>query len=603
MKRLALYARVSGDKQEREETIDSQLAHLSQLAAEKGLTVLDRHVYIDEAYSGDLLARPGLDRLRDDARDGLVDVVLVHCPDRLARRYAYQVVVTEELQKYGCQIDFVNREIAQTPEDRMLLAMQGVIAEYERAKIAERTRRGRLYRLQTGVLIAPQPPYGYRWVARQGAERGRIEIVPAQAELVRQIYGWVADEGLTILAVTTRLFRSGIHTPRGGIRWGSSTIQKMLRNRAYIGEFCFNRIMAVEAKTLPRPGVYRRKRLTSARRRPSSEWVVVPGPAIINGELFAAVQKRLAENKRFALRHAPEENHLLLRCLLHCGYCGYSLMGERRRPHPHRPNSAGFRYYCYRCIKHADHTRYGDCVTRCILPPLKADLLDEVVWNDLRTVMSDPARIARHAGLEQDTTSQPLKAEVERLMREIQSCDRQTQRLVDAYQRGAVEMEDLLLRRKQIDGRKVVLTDAIKQAEAALRDDQARRDISAQLPDFVRHVSASLESADFHTRQRLVRLLIDRVVIQPDLDVEIHYALGPLRRVGDAESNQAGKRGPAAGDRPLSSDLRLHSHLHEGVAHPRTGQGLEEQAVLAVPNRFLQRTFRDVVVEGSARLS
>ena len=144
IKRLALYARVSGDKQEREETIDSQLAQLRRLAADKGLTVLERHVYIDDGYCGDLLARPGLDRLRDDARDGLLDEVLIHCPDRLARRYAYQVVVMEELQKCGCPADFVNREIARTPEDQMLLAMQGVIAEYERAKIAERTRRGRL---------------------------------------------------------------------------------------------------------------------------------------------------------------------------------------------------------------------------------------------------------------------------------------------------------------------------------------------------------------------------------------------------------------------------------------------------------------------------
>jgi site-specific DNA recombinase len=183
MKRTALYARVSGDQQEREETIDSQLAQLRQLASDKQLNVLERHVYLDDGYSGDLLARPSLDRLRDDVRDGLVDTVLVHCPDRLARRYAYQVVVIEELQRYGCEVDFVNREIANTPEDQMLLAMQGVIAEYERAKIMERTRRGRMHKLRTGVLILPHPPFGYRWVPRQGAECGYIEVVAEQAEL------------------------------------------------------------------------------------------------------------------------------------------------------------------------------------------------------------------------------------------------------------------------------------------------------------------------------------------------------------------------------------------------------------------------------------
>jgi len=465
-------------------------------------------------------------------------------------------VVIEELQRYGCQIDFVNREIARTPEDQMLLAMQGVIAEYECAKIMERTRRGRLHKLQTGVLIAPRPPYGYRWVARQGGERGRIEVVPEHAELVRQIYNWVANEGLTTLAVTRRLIQSCVRAPRGGVRWGTSTIHNMLRNRAYMGEFCFNRVMAVESNQPPKPGVYRRRRLNSLRRRPSDEWIVVPGPRIIDHEIFAAVQKRLAENKRFALRRAHHENQMLLRCLLRCGCCGYSLTATSTQPHP--PNGTVFCYY--NCIRHTQYTRYGDCVTKCSLPPLKADVLDDVVWSDLRAVMSDPARIARYAGLEPDTTPQPLRAEVERLRREIQGCDRQTQRLVDAYQRGAVEMEDLLLRRKEIEGRKTLLADSLKQAEAALQDDQVRRDIRAQLPDFVRHVSASLESADFHTRQRLVRLLIERVVIQPNLDVEIQYVLAALGRVGDADPNPpASDYRPSAGARPLSTNLGLYS--------------------------------------------
>jgi site-specific DNA recombinase len=556
MKRVALYARVSGDKQEREETIDSQLEHLRKLAAEKSLTILERHVYLDEAYSGALLARPGLDRLRDDARDGLVDVVLVHCPDRLARRYAYQVVVIEELQKYGCEVDFVNREIARTPEDQMLLAMQGVIAEYERAKIMERTRRGRLYKLQTGILIAPRPPFGYRWIPRQGGERGHIEIIPEHAELVRQIYRWIAEEGLTILAVTRRLIQSRTPAPNGGVRWGTSTIQNMLCNRSYVGEFCFNRVMAVESNQPAKPGIYRRRRLTSTRRRPQEEWIVVPGPAIIDRQLFDAVQKRLAENKRFALRHASHEHQMLLRCLLRCGCCGYSLVATWCKPRP--PKGAVFRYYC--CLRRTQHTRYGDCVTKCGLPPLKADILDEVVWNDLRAVMSDPVRIARHAGLEPDTIPRRLQVEVKRITQEIQGCDRQTQRLVDAYQRGAVEMEDLLRRRKEIDSRKEILAQSLKQAEMALRDNQVRCDIRAQLPDFVRQVTTSLDGADFYTRQRLVRLLIDRVVIHANLEVEIHYVLAAPGRVSDPPPNSpVCDRAPSGSEIPLSSDFGLHS--------------------------------------------
>jgi site-specific DNA recombinase len=555
VKRVALYARVSSDKQEREETIDSQLAQLRDLAMKKGLTVADRHVYLDEGYSGDLMARPSLDRLRDDVRDGLLDVVLVHCPDRLARRYPYQVVVIEEFERNGCEIDFVNREIAQTPEDQMLLGMQGVIAEYERAKIMERTRRGRLHKLKSGVLIVPNPPYGYRWIPRQGADRGRVEVVPEQAELVRQIFGWVAD-GMTILGVTRRLMESGVPAPKGGHRWGTSTIQNMLRNRAYIGEFCLNRVMVVEPRQPPKPGVYRRQRNCAQRLRSPEEWIVVPGPSIVDREDFEAAHRRLEENKRFALRRAHPDNEFLLRCLLRCGCCGYSIIANWTKPRG--PKGLVFRYYI--CLKRAQPTRYGDCVTKCSLEPMKARVLEDLVWNDLRELMSDPDRIARHAGLDTEQSLQPLRGQVEHLVREVQACDRQVQRLLDAYQREAIDMEDLLRRRKQIDGRKALLVDSLEQARTALHDDKVRRAMRSQLPDLVDQVQAGLNSADFQTRQRLVRLLVERVVVQPNLDIEIHYALpGPGRPARETPTQTPPPAPGSSGAGPVSGEFGLHS--------------------------------------------
>jgi site-specific DNA recombinase len=570
MKRVALYARVSSDRQEREETIDSQLAQLRSLAEQKQAVVLDRHVYLDDGYSGDLLARPGLDRLRDDAHDGLFDLVLVHCPDRLARRYAYQVVVGEELLKSGCELDFVNRAIAQTPEDQMLLAMQGVIAEYERAKIMERTRRGRLYKLRAGVLVISQAPIGYRWIPRQGADRGRLEIVAEQADLVRQIFRWVADEGLTVLGVSRRLMERGVPAPKGGVRWGASTIQNLLKNRAYVGEFCLNRIMAVEPTRPPQPGVYRRKRKCAQRTRPSAEWIVVPGPSLISRELYEAAQSRLAANKRFALRRAQPGNRTLLRCLLRCGVCGYSIIATWSQPRG--PKHQLFRYYV--CIKHAQQDRYGDPKTRCDSEPIKAEVLDDIVWSDLRAVMSDPERIARYAGLEQGPTRQPARTDIHRIMREIEGCDRQLQRLVDAYQRGAVEMDDLVARRKQIDARRALLVDERKEVETSLRDDEGRRAIRDQLPELARNVRSSLETADFETRVRLVRLLIDRIVVDANFDLEIHYVLPASgRSAGPANGDGGTGRGTGAGPDPrslnthsVSSDLRLHSETQSHVA-------------------------------------
>ena len=564
MQQVALYARVSTDKQEREETIESQLAQLHRLVSSRGHTVQPRHVYLDDGYSGDLMARPGLDHLRDDARDGLLDLVLVHCPDRLARRYPYQVVVIEELQEHGCEVDFVNRTIAETPEDQMLLAMQGVIAEYERAKFMERSRRGRLYKLQSGILVVSNVPYGYRWVPRQGSQRGRIEIVVEQAEVVRQVFRWIAEEGLSILGVCRRLMERGVRAPKRGARWGTSTVQNLLRNRAYMGEFCLNRIMAVEPKEPPNPGVYRRRRKCAQRPRPREEWIIVPGPALIDRELFEATAKRLESNKRFAVRHAHPDNQMLLRCLLRCGVCGYSIIATWSQPRGR--DGRVFRYYS--CVRRSQPSRYGDCKTRCSLPPMKAEVLDEIVWKDLRELMSDPARIIRYAGLEQDGAQAPLRAEVGRLRGEMEDCNRQLRRLLDAYQQGAIELEDLVVRRKELDGRKGLLSEACTQTETALRDDDVRRTMRQRLPELVRQVQTGLDAADFQARLRLVRLLVDRVVVQDNLDVEIHYVLPATGRLprGPGHDEPPPPGGSPSTCRTVSGNSGLHSQTQRSVA-------------------------------------
>ncbi|HUS96049.1 MAG TPA: recombinase family protein, partial [Hyphomicrobiaceae bacterium] len=380
MKRVALYARVSTDRQEREETIASQLEQLRTLAADKGLAVLDRHVYIDDGYSGDELARPGMDRLRDDVRDGLVDVVMIHHPDRLARRYAYQVVIIEELEKHACEPYFVNRPIADTPEDRMLLEMQGVIAEYERAKIQERTRRGRLFKARMGLLSIGNAPYGYRRIPKQGTQRARLEIDEQQAAVVRDIFRWIGEEGLSIMAVRKRLLRQQVPAAKGGRRWESSTVGRVLRNRAYIGEFCCNRLMAVEP-TQPKGGPYRRRRKSSQRLRPPEEWIIIPVPAIVDRELFAAVSKRLEKNKQFALRHCHPKHQCLLRCLIRCGSCGYAMLAIGSGPAESKQ-----RYYV--CRRHWQPDQLGDG-TRCPMHSIKAMVLDEIVWNDLCDLLAD----------------------------------------------------------------------------------------------------------------------------------------------------------------------------------------------------------------------
>lgn len=575
MKRVAVYARVSSDRQEREETIDSQLDKIRELAAQKQLTILERHIYLDDGYPGEMLARPALDRLRDDARDGLLDVVIIYCPDRLARRYAYQVVIIEEIEKHGCEVYFVNRPIADTPEDQMLLAMQGVIAEYERAKIMERTRRGRLHKARIGVLVTSAVPYGYRYFPRRGTERARAEIAPDQAAIVRDIFRWVVEEDLALLAVSRRLMDRGIASPKGGVRWATSTIHKMLRNRTYIGELCANKLMAVEPATPPQPGVYRRKRKCAFLRRPPEEWIVIPVPAIVDRKTFEAAGEKLVRNQRFARRHLDPRRQALLRCLVRCGECGYSMPVVSTLPRP----KSGKIFMYYTCLKHWQSRRYGDCQSRCPMAPVKTEVLDEIVWNDLRDLLSDPERIAHYAGLT-DKPDDGRSQEIERLARETESCDRQLQRLVDAYQRGAIEVDDLLARRHELSDRKSVLAESLKREQTLLYDAQLRSSLRAKLPELMQRVRRQLQTTDFETRQQLVRLLIDRVVVMPDRSVEINYLL-PVTRSRE-HPHRPKPESPSPGGRavsgisglrpqpepPLAPRLRSPIHQPRRRAHP-----------------------------------
>ena len=163
MKTAALYARVSSERQKEEQTIGSQTEALKEYAQANGYTVVPEWIFQDEGYSGAILKRPALERLRDLAAEGQIETILVYSPDRLSRKYAYQVFLMEEFARHGVETVFIKSPPASTPEEQLLVQFQGMIAEYERAQIAERTRRGKKHRAKTGLVnVLSGAPYGYR---------------------------------------------------------------------------------------------------------------------------------------------------------------------------------------------------------------------------------------------------------------------------------------------------------------------------------------------------------------------------------------------------------------------------------------------------------
>jgi len=225
----ALYARVSSEHQATAGTIASQVAALRERITADGLTLDAALTFIDDGFSGATFVRPALERLRDAAAVGAIDRLYILAPDRLARRYAYQVLLTEELQRVGVDVIFLERARGTTPEDELLVQVQGVVAEYERAKILERGRRGRRQGALAGaVAVIGHAPYGYRYVPKAlGGGQAYYEVLPDEAHVVRQVFAWVGRERLSMGEVARRLTRTGVPRRTSTAPWDRSVVYSL----------------------------------------------------------------------------------------------------------------------------------------------------------------------------------------------------------------------------------------------------------------------------------------------------------------------------------------------------------------------------------------
>src|SRR5271154_2245315 len=253
----AIYARVSSDQQREENTIASQTASLIEFAKCHDLEVPEEWVFEDEGYSGATLERPGLERVRDLAAEGQIEAVLVYAPDRLSRKYAYQILLIEELARHGVDTVFMQAPQAATAEDQLLVQFQGMIAEYERAQILERSRRGKRHRARQGqVNVLSGAPYGYRYVRKSDDAAARYEINHAEADIVRTVYDQYVGVGMSIGSITRLLNERGVPTRKRISRWERTTVWAILRNPAYKGTACFGK-----TATAPRQRITRTLRL------------------------------------------------------------------------------------------------------------------------------------------------------------------------------------------------------------------------------------------------------------------------------------------------------------------------------------------------------
>src|SRR5713226_7087704 len=279
-KPAAIYARVSSDRQKENHTIASQTEALKEFARTHSYTVPPEWVFQDEGYSGAILARPGLESLRDLAAEGQIRAVLVYAPDRLSRKYAYQILLAEEFSRCGVELIFLKAPAGATPEDQLLVQFQGMIAEYERAQIAERSRRGKRHKArQGGVNVLSGAPYGYRYVRKSDTSTAYYEVIEAEAQVVRLVFETYTRRHLSINAIARLLNEQRIPTRTEKTRWERSTVWAMLRNPAYQGKACYGKTELRPRQRITRP-LRQRNRLpnrnSANHERPRQEWILPP---------------------------------------------------------------------------------------------------------------------------------------------------------------------------------------------------------------------------------------------------------------------------------------------------------------------------------------
>jgi site-specific DNA recombinase len=560
--RAAIYARVSSDQQAERHTIGSQVQGLLARAAADGHEVTAELRFLDDGHSGASLVRPALERLRDLVAMAAIDVVYVHAPDRLARSYAHQAVLLEEFARAGAEVVFLNRPIGPTPEDTLLLQLRGMFAEYERARIVERSRRGKRHLAQAGVVsVLTRAPYGYRYVGREaGGGTARFDVAEDKAAVVRRIFRWVGQERVSLATVSRRLFEAGVPGPTGNARWSRGMIGVLLSNTAHVGQARFGKNASVPWRPPLRPPRGRAaipQRPSRQVAAPPERWIPIPVPALVEAALFEGAQAQLEENRRRNRRRA-EGVRYQLQGLLVCLACGYAFCGRWQACHTRAP---GHGHHYYRCTG-TEKNRFGG-QRRCDARPILGERLDTAVWAEVCRLLEDPARVTEEYQRRlQAVRTGPRRPELETVERQLAKLRGGVGRLIDSYAEGVIskaEFEPRLagLRRRiaKLEAEAAALQNAAEQARSLQL-------VVGKLETFAALVRGRLDGAEWDTRRDIIRTLVRRIEVD-DQHVRVVFRVDPGPQ-GGAGSRRIPQHCPG---RRRAVEVRQQRRRRRGCAH------------------------------------
>ena len=434
MRKVALYCRVSSARQEKEKTIQTQIAKLKEIYTKAEIV----KEYLDDGYSGADIDRPGLNQLREDVKNGLFNTVALYSFDRLSRKVGHQLVIKEELTKNDIKVEVLGRKLEDTPEGEFGEIVLGAVSQLERERIIQRMKDGKSAKINAGKLIASYPSYGYDYIKRKPDRDACFKVNFKEARVVKLIFKMYLDVQ-NINEVARRLTKMGLKSR--GRRMNSpcdfrvSVLREMLKNEVYIGNYYYGRTYSREAKYHVKEN--RKNKLTAKSFRPRSEWKLIKVPEIIDKRIFNRVQEiRKRRQKEF---YKPTKFFYLCQGLIRCIHCGQRYYGM---PHKNYRDPKRKIYLSYCCRGKIVKKDNKPCPSRYISVPK----LDNYVWEYISSLVKDSDRVKKAIKLIQEKRDKDKGFNQEvynSLITEKSKIKVKKQRFLDLYGDKNISREDL----------------------------------------------------------------------------------------------------------------------------------------------------------------
>ncbi len=519
-----LYARVSTSGQEEKETIKSQIEEIKKKVKEDGQVLPDKYIFQDDGWSGDLLARPALDALRTACKSNLLKTLYVYDLGRLSRNFMNQLVLVDEIQGSGVKLISLHDINAENDEQSFARNVMGLFHDFEKKKIAERFRRGKLYKASNGFLVNSGALYGYRYIKRAEEAPPRYEVDEEEAEVVRKVFRWVGIDGLSMRGVIMKLYRLGI-SPRKRRRdvWSKGPIVRMLKCRSYFdGIAYYNKSEAIEAKHPIKDVKYKKVKKTSRKVRPTEEWKPFKGvPKLFDDfYLFDRVQKILEDNKRYASKNRKYD--YLLTGKAYCE-CGFPRIGDGY--------SKGLNHYYRSSARIYMYPKETECKCRGV----NAVVLDGLFWKKFYEILSDPALLRKLAEKwlkERDSYSNSATEGVDKLKKQIESLKEEEVRYAKMFGEKMIDSGQLEKLMKDVKAKKRGLQDELGEIKNGSNSDNAAK---VSLDDLCEEAQSVIKSLDTTNKKQVIRDLVEKTIIKKggdEVETWINIPLNQAHQMG-----------------------------------------------------------------------